>query len=204
MRRHRHGVRQRRVMAAVVLLVAGVSKLARPAQWRSQAAGLGVPWSAGPRRCRSWSWPLARCSWCSGSAAWWRGVPPACSVRSRRCCYCGSRRVCGRRARASGRGVRSPSVPATSRATRPSSSQPILAALALTPRHGLTPVGRCSRASGQLGEQERQHTGLLAPALVAPARAAVAGAHLAAHDAAWRRWCARRAAWRSTSPARGS
>lgn len=36
------------VMAAVVvgcvLLVAAVSKLARPAQWRAQSAGLGVPW----------------------------------------------------------------------------------------------------------------------------------------------------------------
>lgn len=31
------------VAVAVVLLVAGVSKLAQPAQWRSQAAGLGVP-----------------------------------------------------------------------------------------------------------------------------------------------------------------
>lgn len=30
------------VIVAVVLLVAGVSKLARPAQWRSQADGLGV------------------------------------------------------------------------------------------------------------------------------------------------------------------
>lgn len=31
------------VAVAVVLLVAGVSKLARPRDWRSQAAGLGVP-----------------------------------------------------------------------------------------------------------------------------------------------------------------
>lgn len=30
------------VAVAAVLLVAGVSKLAQPAQWRSQAAGLGV------------------------------------------------------------------------------------------------------------------------------------------------------------------
>ena len=31
------------VAVAVVLLVAGVSKVAQPGQWRSQAAGLGVP-----------------------------------------------------------------------------------------------------------------------------------------------------------------
>jgi len=31
------------LLVAVVLLVAGVSKLATPAQWRAQAAGLGVP-----------------------------------------------------------------------------------------------------------------------------------------------------------------
>jgi len=31
------------VVVAAVLLLAGVSKLARPAQWREQAAGLGVP-----------------------------------------------------------------------------------------------------------------------------------------------------------------
>jgi len=31
------------VVVAVVLLVAGVTKLAQPRQWRSQAAGLGVP-----------------------------------------------------------------------------------------------------------------------------------------------------------------
>jgi uncharacterized membrane protein YphA (DoxX/SURF4 family) len=31
------------LVVAVVLLVAGVSKLARPAEWRSQARGLGVP-----------------------------------------------------------------------------------------------------------------------------------------------------------------
>ena len=31
------------ILVAVVLLVAGVSKLATPEQWRSQAAGLGVP-----------------------------------------------------------------------------------------------------------------------------------------------------------------
>lgn len=36
------------VVVAVVLLVAGVSKLARPVQWRSQAAGLGVPASVAP------------------------------------------------------------------------------------------------------------------------------------------------------------
>lgn len=33
------------LIVAAVLLVAGVSKLAQPAQWRSQAAGLGVPQS---------------------------------------------------------------------------------------------------------------------------------------------------------------
>ena len=32
------------VMVAVVLLVAGVSKVARPTEWRSQSQGLGVPW----------------------------------------------------------------------------------------------------------------------------------------------------------------
>ena len=31
------------VLVALTLLLAGVSKLATPAQWRSQAAGLGVP-----------------------------------------------------------------------------------------------------------------------------------------------------------------
>lgn len=31
------------ILTAAVLLVAGVSKLARSAEWRSQAAGLGVP-----------------------------------------------------------------------------------------------------------------------------------------------------------------
>ena len=31
------------LLVAAVLLVAGVSKVANPAQWRSQAAGLGVP-----------------------------------------------------------------------------------------------------------------------------------------------------------------
>ncbi len=33
------------LLVVVVLLVAGVSKLATPAQWRSQSNGLGVPWS---------------------------------------------------------------------------------------------------------------------------------------------------------------
>lgn len=33
------------VVVAVVLLVAAVSKLARPEQWRAQSAGLGVPWT---------------------------------------------------------------------------------------------------------------------------------------------------------------
>ncbi len=32
------------VAVAAVLLIAAVSKLAQPAQWRSQANGLGVPW----------------------------------------------------------------------------------------------------------------------------------------------------------------
>ncbi|MGB8858268.1 MAG: MauE/DoxX family redox-associated membrane protein [Ilumatobacteraceae bacterium] len=32
------------VLVALVLLVAGVSKLAAPAAWRSQSEGLGVPW----------------------------------------------------------------------------------------------------------------------------------------------------------------
>jgi len=32
------------VAVAAVLLIAGVSKLAQPAQWRSQSNGLGVPW----------------------------------------------------------------------------------------------------------------------------------------------------------------
>ena len=31
------------IVVAAVLLLAGVSKLARPADWRAQAAGLGVP-----------------------------------------------------------------------------------------------------------------------------------------------------------------
>ena len=31
------------ILTAAVLQVAGVSKVARPAEWRSQAAGLGVP-----------------------------------------------------------------------------------------------------------------------------------------------------------------
>ena len=32
------------IVVAVVLLVAGVSKLAKPDEWRAQSAGLGVPW----------------------------------------------------------------------------------------------------------------------------------------------------------------
>lgn len=33
------------VAVGAVLLIAAVSKLAQPAQWRSQSNGLGVPWS---------------------------------------------------------------------------------------------------------------------------------------------------------------
>ncbi|MDO8390672.1 MAG: hypothetical protein Q7V57_09305 [Actinomycetota bacterium] len=32
------------VLVAAVLLVAGVSKLAKPALWRTESAGMGVPW----------------------------------------------------------------------------------------------------------------------------------------------------------------
>jgi len=32
------------VVVAAVLLVAGVSKLARPTLWRSESSGMGVPW----------------------------------------------------------------------------------------------------------------------------------------------------------------
>lgn len=32
------------LLVAAVLLVAGVSKLARPALWRAESAGMGVPW----------------------------------------------------------------------------------------------------------------------------------------------------------------
>lgn len=33
------------VVVAVVLLVSGVAKVASPHEWRSQSAGLGVPWT---------------------------------------------------------------------------------------------------------------------------------------------------------------